>query len=369
MKIEEVTLRKMKMGLNTPFTTSYGTMSHKECILVEVRDADGYSGWAEAVAFEAPWYTEETVKTSWHMLEDFLVPALLGKEICHPDRISELFAFVKRNRMAKAGLECAVWDLYARRQNIPLWKAVGGRRQTVEVGIAIGIQDSTSQLFSKINKAIESGYRRVKLKIKPGQDIEPIRAVRTRFPELAIMADANSAYTLNDIDRLKELDDFDLMMIEQPLAHDDLVDHAVLQSQIKTPICLDESITSFEDARKAIDMASCRVINMKIGRVGGISEAIRIHDFCQQKGIAIWCGGMLESGIGRAHNIAISTLPGFCMPGDTAASSNYWQQDIIKPEVTVENGLITVSCETGIGYGVDLDCIHEQMEYCKVFRQ
>ncbi|MBB6444221.1 O-succinylbenzoate synthase [Bacillus benzoevorans] len=353
MKLDRVILRHLQMKQKSPWVTSYGTMTAKDFILIEVIDEDGISGWGESVAFQTPWYTEETVKTNWHMLEDFLIPLALQSPIEHPDDLNRRFAFMKKNHMAKAAIEGAVWDLWAKKQQMPLSRALGGKRKQIEVGISIGIQESEEQLQHVIEGFLAEGYRRVKVKIKPGQDLSVIESIRKRFPNLPLMADANSAYTLKDIDILKELDQYQLMMIEQPLASDDIIDHAALQGLLKTPLCLDESINSAEDARKAIDLGSCKVINLKIGRVGGLSESLKIHHLCQEKGIDLWCGGMLEAGVGRAHNIAITSLEHFTLPGDTAGSSRYWDRDIIEPEVTVEGGLITVPEKPGIGYEVN----------------
>ncbi|WCK52355.1 o-succinylbenzoate synthase [Aneurinibacillus sp. Ricciae_BoGa-3] len=353
MKIERVTLRHVQMELKAPFTTSFGTFRTKDFLLIEAVDSAGVVGWGESVAFHSPWYNEETLKTNWHMLEDFLIPLVLSKPIEHPDELGQRFAFIRKNKMAKSAIEGAIWDLYAKKIGVPLSKALGGQKKTVEVGVSIGIQQTTSDLLKIIENFVSQEYRRIKVKIKPGWDVDVIREIRRHFPSLPLMADANSAYSLEDIDTLKALDEFDLMMIEQPLSPDDIVDHAKLQALLKTPICLDESIHSLDDARKAIELGSCKIINIKIGRVGGLSESIKIHDFCKMKNIPIWCGGMLESGVGRAHNIAITTLDNFLMPGDTAASSRYWHRDIIQPEVTVQNGLITVPDHPGIGYEVD----------------
>lgn len=350
MKIARVTLRQLRMRLKAPFATSFGSFLDKDFLLVEVTDTEGTSGWGESVAFSAPWYNEETMKTNWHILEDFLIPLLFEEPIPHPEELSARFAPLRRNNMAKSALEGAVWDLYARRTGQPLAAALGGQKEEIEVGISIGIQPSIGDLLRLIEGHVAEGYRRIKVKIKPGWDTEVIREVRRHFPDLPLMADANSAYSLRDADRLKELDEYNLMMIEQPLAFDDIIDHAALQAELSTPICLDESIHSVEDARKAIALGSCKIINIKIGRVGGLTEARRIHDLCADRGIPVWCGGMLESGIGRAHNIAITSLPGFTLPGDTAASFRYWEQDIIDPEVTVENGRIRIPKEPGIGY-------------------
>ncbi|WP_066388864.1 o-succinylbenzoate synthase [Neobacillus mesonae] len=359
MKIKNVILRHLKMKMKFPFTTSFGTFLDKEFILVEVQDENGRSGWGESVAFMSPLYNEETLKTNWHILEDFLIPLVLDKEINHPDEVFDLFEPIRKNNMAKSAIEGAIWDLYAKRQNIPLAAALGGEKKEIEVGISIGIQKSVDELLTIISGAVTQGYRRIKVKIKPGWDVDVIREIRKPFPTIQLMADANSAYRLSDIDLLKQLDEFDLTMIEQPLASDDIVDHAQVQKQLTTPICLDESIHSVEDARKAISLGSCKIINIKIGRVGGLTESKRIHDLCQKHGLPVWCGGMLEAGVGRAHNIALTTLANFTMPGDTAASSRYWEKDIIEPEVTVHDGLITVPNAPGIGYDVDLNTIEK----------
>ncbi|UJL48188.1 o-succinylbenzoate synthase [Virgibacillus sp. NKC19-16] len=347
------------MRLNNPFTTSFGTIQDKEFFITEAIDVKGSSGFGESVAFTSPWYTEETVETTRHMIEDFLIKILQENEINHPDEVTDLFAVIKRNNMAKAAIEGAIWDLYAKRNNISLTQALGGQKKQIDVGISIGIQASTSDLIDKIDYYLQEGYKRIKLKIKPGHDIEVLRVVRKHFPDTPIMADANSAYTLEDIDLLKQLDDFHLMMIEQPLAHDDIIDHAKLQAAIETPICLDESIHSLDDAKKAIESGSCEIINIKIGRVGGLTEARRIHDHCQQKGVKVWCGGMLEAGVGRAHNIALTTLPQFVLPGDTAGSALYFEKDIIKPEVIAKNGVINIPDKPGIGYEIDSDQLEQ----------
>lgn len=368
LKIKEVTLRHLKMRMKDPFSTSFGTMQDKEFILVEAKDETGVSGWGESVAFTIPFYNEETVKTNWHMLEDFLIPKVLDAEIEHPDQISEWFAPIRKNNMAKAAIEGAVWDLYARKQNMPLAIALGGKKTQIEVGISIGIQKSIEDLIELIDGYVKEGYKRIKVKIKPGWDVDVMRAIRERFPTVPLMADANSAYRLEDINILKQLDEFNLTMIEQPLASDDIIDHAFVQRELSTPICLDESIHSYEDARKAIELGSCKIINIKIGRVGGLTEAKKIHDLCEEKGIQVWCGGMLEAGIGRAHNVALTTLSNFTMPGDTAASSRYWDQDIIQPEVIVEDGMINVPSGVGIGYEPDFKAIDQFTLAKKVYR-
>ncbi|RAZ67181.1 o-succinylbenzoate synthase [Planococcus maitriensis] len=353
MKIMEVNVRKLKMVLKQPFTTSFGTFQEKEFLVVEVKDEKGNSGWGESVAFHSPWYSEETVETNLHIIRDFLVPIVLENDIGHPEEVNGLFAHLRKNNMAKSAVEGAVWDLYAKREQVTLARALGGQLEKIEVGISIGINENMQELIETVRGFVEEGYKRIKVKIKPGFDVDVMRELRKQFPDVPMMADANSAYRLDDTELLKELDEFGLTMIEQPLASDDIIDHAKLQSQLKTPICLDESIHSLEDTRKAIELGSTKIINIKIGRVGGLTEAKKIHDYCLEKNIPVWCGGMLESGIGRAHNVALTTLPNFVLPGDTAGSSRYWEQDIILPEVTVEDGYITVPEGNGIGYEVD----------------
>jgi len=365
--IREVTLHRLVMRLNDPFTTSFGTFLDKEFFVVEIEDENGCIGFGESVAFSSPWYSEETVKTNEHIMEDFLIPLLFQAPIHHPDEVSKRFESIRRNNMAKSALEGAVWDLYAKRLQIPLYTALGGVKKQIDVGISIGIQPTVKELLQVVDESVNQGYKRIKIKIKPGSDYDMLKEVRKEFPELLIMADANSAYTLQDIEKLKKLDDLNLMMIEQPLNHDDIVDHAKLQSQLSTPICLDESIHSLEDARKAIELGSCKIINIKIGRVGGLTESKKIHDYCAEKGIAVWCGGMLEAGIGRAHNVALTTLQQFILPGDTAASSRYWKKDIIVPEVMVDKGVIHVPQNPGIGYEINREVLESYRVEKKVY--
>ncbi|WP_077602672.1 o-succinylbenzoate synthase [Oceanobacillus sojae] len=368
MKIKEITIRHLQMKLKAPFTTSFGTFTNRDFLLLEAKDEDGTIGWGESVAFHAPWYNEETLQTNWHMLEDFLIPLILNKELKHPDEVNEIFAAIRKNNMAKSTLEGAVWDIYAQQTNQSLATALGGAKEKIEVGISIGIQKSIDDLVTLVDGYIQEGYKRMKVKIKPGWDVDVMRTLREKFPDTDIMADANSAYRLEDADLLKQLDDFDLMMIEQPLASDDIIDHAKLQQKLKIPICLDESIHSLEDARKAVELGSTKIINIKIGRVGGLTEAKKIHDYCAENGIPVWCGGMLESGIGRSHNVALTTLPNFILPGDTAGSSRYWEKDIITPEVVAENGYITVPTTAGIGYEVDREAVENYTVAQKDYR-
>lgn len=351
--MKKIVLHRLKMRLNDPFTTSFGTLQDKEFFIVEVIDDDGIRGFGESVAFSSPWYSEETVETNLHILEDFLIPMIKNNEINHPDEISEIFSPIRRNNMAKAALEGAIWDLYAKQREMTLAEALGGNKKEIDVGISLGIEPTIEEQLKKIDHYVQEGYKRIKIKIKPGYDVDMLKEVRKHFPDIPMMADANSAYTLDDIDHLRKLDELNLMMIEQPLAHDDIIDHAKLQSVMDTPICLDESIHSLEDARKAIELGSCKIINIKIGRVGGLTEARKIHDYCKEKNISVWCGGMLEAGVGRAHNIALTTLSQFNLPGDTAGSSRYWKKDIIEPEVVVKDGVIKVPQKPGIGYDID----------------
>ncbi len=357
MLIKEINIRKMKMTMKSPFTTSFGTFQDKEFLLLEVTDELGNTGWGESTAFHSPWYNEETLETNLHMIRDFLIPLVLDKEIAHPDEINELFAPIRKNNMAKATVEGAIWDLYAKRNQLTLAQALGGTAEKIEVGISIGIQQNVEDLIELVRGYVAEGYKRMKVKIKPGFDVDVIQALREAFPHVPLMADANSAYTLDDIDVLKQLDEFNLTMIEQPLASDDIIDHAKLQKELKTPICLDESIHSLEDTRKAIELGSTKIINIKIGRVGGLTESKKIHDYCMENDIPVWCGGMLESGIGRAHNVALTTLPNFILPGDTAGSSRYWEEDVITPEVVAEDGYITVPTSYGIGYEPNIEAM------------
>lgn len=353
MKIESVTLHRIRMELVSPFVTSYGAYVDRETIIVQVVNSDGNIGWGECVAFATPWYTEETVQGAWHMLQQFLIPPLLEQEIRHPNELTSLWSGIKRNSMAKAGVEMAVWDAYAKHQHKPLYQLIGGVRDEIKVGVAIGLQPTIEHYCQLIDQYLQQGYERIKVKIKPGRDLSLIAELRERYPQLPLMADANSAYTLANLNDLKQLDPYHLMMIEQPLAADDIIDHAKLQSNLNTPICLDESILHAEDVRKAIQLGSCKVVNVKLGRVGGWNEALRIHKLCLDHNVPLWCGGMLETGIGRAHNMALATLAGFTIPGDISASSRYWYRDIIMPEVSVDKGSVRLPDKPGIGFEVD----------------
>jgi O-succinylbenzoate synthase len=351
VKITKVVMRKMKMAMKVPFETSFGVVQDKHFILVEVHTKD-HVGYGDCSAFDVPWYNEETTTTGWHMIQDFLVPALFSRDtIERPEDLEALFSYVRGNRMAKAALDCAVWDLFAKEQGVPLAKALGGTRTEVETGISIGVQSSPAALIKVVERFMAEGYRRVKVKIKPGKDLGYLQALRREFGAIMLMADANSAYTLADLDLFKEMDSLDLLMIEQPLGHDDIVDHAKLQSQMKTRICLDESIHSAEDARKAIELGSTRTINIKVARVGGLTEARKIQALCAAHGVPVWCGGMLDTGIARAHNIAVASLPNYQFPGDLPASDRYWNQDLVTPSVVIDKrAMIQVPDKPGIGF-------------------
>jgi o-succinylbenzoate synthase len=357
MRLRKLTLREIHLPLVEPFQTSFDTTTLRRVLLLEA-DVDGTPGWGESTAGENPYYCYETVETAWHIQRDYLWPLLKGREFATASEVFDLFARVRGHNMAKAGLEIALWDAEAKLKSEPLAKLLGGTRDEISCGVSIGIQPTIDQLIAKVEKELGAGYQRIKIKIKPGWDIEPVRALRERFPRIRLMVDANSAYTLADAAHLKQLDAFYLIMIEQPLGWDDVHSHAALQRQLETPICLDECIHDIEHARAAIDTRACGIINIKLGRVGGHTAARRIHDLCQSKSIPLWCGGMLESGIGRAHNIAMSTLPNFSLPGDVSASRRYWQADIIQPEVEVSRqGTIRVPTAPGIGYMPCIDRI------------
>ena len=359
MQLRRITLREVRMPLVHHFETSFGRTTERRILLVEV-EGDGDGGWGEVTCGERPFYNEEWVDAAWMILRDFVAPQVLRREISAAAQVAALSSHIRGHRMARGGLEAAVWDLEARLLGLPLWKHIGGSRSQIDCGVSIGIQDSIDELLVLIERELAAGYQRIKVKIKPGWDIDVIRQVRARFPDIQLMADANSAYTLSDAGHLKQVDEFDLMMIEQPLAHDDIIDHAQLQAQLDTPICLDECIRNARQAEQAIEIEACRIINIKLGRVGGFSEALLVHNVTREHDIPVWCGGMLESGIGRAHNIALSTLANFSLPGDVSASQRYWKRDIIQPPVEVTaDGVIEVRDEPGFGYGVDRDYIDE----------
>jgi o-succinylbenzoate synthase len=352
VKIEAITLREIRMPLVHFFETSFGRTTERRILLVTVH-TDGPEGWGECVAGEDPFYSEESIDTAWYAIEKYLAPALLGKQVDKGCDTSGLLAQVRGHRMAKGALENALWDVEAQEKQVPLWKLLGGTQATIACGVSIGIQDSAEQLLEKISTELAAGYRRIKVKCKPGWDIRIFERIRQRWPDILLSCDANSAYTLDQIVHLKEFDRFNLLMIEQPLWHDDFYFHSQLQRQLKTAICLDEAIHHRRDAQAAIELGACRIINVKVGRVGGFSEAIAVHNVAQAAKIPVWCGGMLETGIGRSHNIALSTLANFRLPGDVSASKRYWKEDIIEPAVEVSSdGFITPPASPGRGFKI-----------------
>jgi o-succinylbenzoate synthase len=359
MRVREVILRELRMQLIAPFETSFGKSDVRRVLLLEA-NADGVSGWAECVAGENPGYSPETTETAWHILRDHVWPLVKGKDIASAADLWQLLEPVRGHNMAKAALEAALWDAEAKQKGVPLWKLLGGTREEIACGVSIGIKGSLDELVAAVKKELADGYQRIKIKIKPRKDLEQVQRLRQEFPRIKLMVDANSAYRAADFPLLKQLDAFYLMMIEQPLGWDDLYGHVSLQKQLQTPICLDECIHTLEQAEAAIALGACKIINIKLGRVGGFTVARQIHDLCQRNGIPVWCGGMLESGIGRAHNIALSTLSNFTLPGDVTASRRYWHEDIIEPEVMVSpQGTIHVPTGPGIGYAPRLDRIEK----------
>lgn len=357
MKLRKITLREIHMRLLSPFETSFGKTDIRRIVLLEA-DVDGVIGWGESTAGEGPFYSYETVETAWHILRDHAWRMMKGREFVSAAHVWDLLSPIRGHNMAKAALETAVWDAEAKQKNMPLAKLLGGTRAEIPCGVSIGIQPSIDALISKVQKELAAGYQRIKIKIKPGVDLDLVRALRQRFPQIRLMVDANSAYRMEDAPLLKQLDAFHLMMIEQPLGYDDIYSHAALQRRLDTPICLDECIHDVENARAAIELRACRIINIKLGRVGGHTPARQVHDICEANSMPVWCGGMLESGIGRAHNIAMSSLSNFLLPGDVSASKRYWDEDIIEPEVEVSSeGAIRVPTAPGIGYTPRLDRI------------
>ena len=357
MNLDRVTLREIRLELKEPFRISSGVVRERRILLLELRDAAGATAWSECVAGEAPNYSSETIDTAWIALEQWLVPRLLGLGIEHPGNVHALLERdIRGHNMAKAAIEMGCWGLAATLADLPLARFIGGTRTSIATGISLGIQANPEQLIQRVQAALAEGYRKVKIKIEPGHDASWIRAVRDAVGSGAhLMADANNAYTLDDIASLRALDELGLMMIEQPLSHEDLVRHAELQKQLRTPLCLDESITSLERAQDMVTLGSGRIINIKAGRVGGYGPSLAIHDFCQGAGIPVWCGGMLESGIGRAYNVALATLPNFTLPGDVSPSARYWARDIVSPEWVMHDGLVEAPlARAGIGVSVDI---------------
>ncbi|GGA61120.1 o-succinylbenzoate synthase [Edaphobacter acidisoli] len=357
LNIDAIHLREINMPLAHPFETSFGMTTGRRILLVEL-ESDGLTAWGECVAGEHPYFSDEMIDTAWIITETELAPRLLEADLIGGGSCPEVFKQVRGHRMAKAALENAVWDLHAQVERVPLAELLGGTRQKIPCGVSIGIQTSKERLLDIIEAELAAGYQRIKLKCKPGWDNNIFEAVRDRWPNILLSCDANSAYRMRDFDHITTWENYDLLMIEQPLWYDDFYFHSMLQKRLATPICLDESIRNRRDALAAIDMESCRIVNIKVGRVGGFSEAIAVHNAAAERGIPVWCGGMLETGIGRSHNIALSSLPNFSLPGDVSASSRYWTQDIIEPAVTVSTkGEITVPTTPGRGFEVQKDRI------------
>jgi len=359
MKIEAVTLREIHMPLVHFFETSFGRVYDRSILLITIH-GEGVDGWGECVAAEDPFYSSEWIESAWPTLVKYLIPSMMGKPVESGRDCPALFAKVRGHRMAKAALENAVWDAEAIQKKQPLWKLLGGKRREIPCGVSIGIQDSVEQLLEKIQTELAAGYRRIKVKVKPGWDVSVLERIRSRWADITLSCDANSAYTLDQNEHLRKFDQFNLLMIEQPLWNDDIYYHARLQKELRTAICLDESIVNVRSAAFAVESGACRIINIKVGRVGGFSEALKIHDVCAAHKVPVWCGGMLETGIGRVHNIALSTLENFQLPGDVSASKRYWKEDIIEPEVSVSpQGMIPISDQPGTGYRIKLDLIEK----------
>jgi O-succinylbenzoate synthase len=357
MRIDEVELRHVEMTLKNPFTTSFGTQVMRPCLIVRLR-GEGVEGWGECVAGDGPWYSYETVETAWHVLQDFVIPAILGERVPTAEDLWRRLARIRGHRMAIASVEHALWDMLARAQGQPLARLLGGTQHEVASGVSLGIQETPAKLVDLVARHVDQGYQRVKLKIEPGRDLQYVAAVRERFPDTLLSVDANSAYTLADTEHLQRLDAFDLLMIEQPLDEEDIVDHATLQRALRTAICLDEAICTPDDARHAIALGSCKIINIKPGRVGGLLRSKQIHHICETAGIPVWCGGMLETNIGRATNVALASLPNFRLPSDISASARYFARDIAQPgfELT-SRGTMVVRHTPGIGVEIDQEAL------------
>jgi len=364
MKINKVVLRKMRQPLKHGFQTSFADMKDKAFTVVELYTADGYMTYSECSAIEHPWYNEETRDGAFEVIKRYLIPALFDmNRIEHPEEFYEATNWIRRNKMARAAIDCGLWSLYAQERGLSLAAAIGGTRSTVEVGVSLGIQPTPDDLCRTIEGYLEAGYRRIKCKIKPNYDLDYIKQVRREFGDIMLMADANSAYTLDQIETFKALDEYNLLMIEQPLASDDIVDHRHLQQAIHTPICLDESIDSVEDARKAIELGSCKTINIKLARVGGITEAKKIHDLCAAHNIPVWSGGMLDTGIARAYNLAIASLPNYSLPHDIPDAERYWAVDLVRDTVKVgANSSLTVPTSIGLGMSVASERVEQFTE-------
>ncbi|MFC2052857.1 o-succinylbenzoate synthase [Chloroflexota bacterium] len=353
MKITRIILHHLRMKLRSPFETSFGSIQSRDCILLEAF-CDDQVGYGECAADRDPGFSYETAKTAWHILQDFLVPAVLYQEINNADGLQQQMSFVRGHPMAKAGLEMAFWDLLGKRRGVSIKQLLGGESNRVQVGVSIGIQESPPELIKTVENYLALGYTRVKIKIKPGRDIGDTSAVRQAYPSVRLQVDANSAYSLESAQSLLPLDELDLLMIEQPLSEDDLWDHSLLQKEFNTPICLDESIISPRHARQALELRACKVINIKSGRVGGLSQAATIHDICRAHNVPVWCGGMLETGVGRAANLALASLPGFTLPGDISATDRYYKEDITEQCFSLNPGS-TITVPNGHGLGVNIN--------------
>jgi O-succinylbenzoate synthase len=359
MKIEKITLHHLSMPLVSPFETSFGRETQRECILVEIK-AEGVTGYGECVADGNPGYCYETTGTAWHVIKDFIAPLILGQDVTGAADFQRRVEGIRGHMLAKAGVEMALWDLLGQREGKSLRELFGGRRDKISVGVSVGIQESPEVLVRTVENYLSDGYQRVKLKIKPGRDVADTSAVRRVFPNLKLQVDANSAYSLETGQALIPLDDLDLLLIEQPLFEDDIWDHAKLQRQLRTPVCLDESIVSPRHARYALEMDACRIINIKAGRVGGLSQALEIHELCQGRGVPVWCGGMLETNVGRASNLALASLPGFSLPGDISASARYYAEDITEETFTLNpDSTIDVPAGPGLGVTVNLGAVEK----------
>jgi O-succinylbenzoate synthase len=353
MKIESLTLHHLSMPLTAPFETSFGRETERQCILI-ILQSEGLTGYGECVASHDPGYSYETTGTAWHVLKDFIAPLILDQDVADTSDFQKRVEKIRGHHLAKAGVEMAIWDLLGKRNGRSLKEMFGGGRDNVEVGVSVGIHESAEAMLRTVDSFLEEGYRRIKIKIKPGREVEETMVIRKKYPDLRLQVDANSAYTLETASALKPLDDLNLLLIEQPLFEDDIWDHRMLQAEFKTPICLDESIVSPRHARYALEMEACRNINIKPGRVGGLSQGIKIHDYCRERNIPVWCGGMLETGVGRASNLAIATLPGFVLPGDISASDRYYHRDITNERFVLnEDSTITVPDKPGLGVTID----------------
>jgi o-succinylbenzoate synthase len=369
MKVEAITLRELRMPLKYFFETSFGRSESRRVLLVTAH-CEGVEGWAECVAGDGPFFSSEWIETAWATIREFLAPELIGMNFARVAASAEAMSKVRGHNMAKAALQNALWDAEAKQKQLPLWRLLGGSLRDINCGVSIGIQNSHEQLMEKIETELAAGYQRIKIKVKPGWDLEVLATIRARWPQILLSVDANSAYSAVTPLNLRRFDDFNLLMIEQPLWHDDIFQHAKLQRILKTAICLDESIRNVRDAQAAIELGACRIVNIKVGRVGGFTEAIAIHNECERNNIPVWCGGMLETGIGRAHNIALSTLPNFRLPGDVSASKRYWAEDIVEPEIEVSpRGTIAVSDAPGSGYAIKQDLIEKLTVRTEIIRR